>query len=706
MSISALEISNFKSIKNLKMSFKEINFLLGHNGAGKTNILKAINYFYNNLTEVKIDHRFFDNNNPYSKYFEISITYDLAEMHKRFVKILHNIETKATSIDESEKFLHDKQLKQFINRFLFYVILFCKDKEVKFTLRQYKDNRQEWRINNVFVEDKSESKIKKLHRAIFDFRSLIKNMFPLYYTDARHINLTNWEYIWRIISDLSKLHVKDTFRQEMNSKLMEILDTRYVNTTKSIDKSLKDSNIQVKDFNYNEITSLIYKMHTFGDKFRFNNNDLDYFSDGMNSFNYMGILVALTSNITSLKLKEPLIIIDEPEVGLYPKLIDEFSDKLISKSKQQQVIVSTHSPRLIMNVLKRKTNIGTIYHVVNERKYTTIRKIRELLESKEKYRMSEKEASYYFSRAILFVEGETELELFQNDNLVKLFPVLKQIDISLGGANDVMLELCNPQKRNTNIAYLILLDLDKILRFRYKDKNQIVNRFEIKNEKINPLSQTNTNNHKSERYLYGVKRNQTLTRREVINSMIETNTFPFDTNWFYSEDHNFNNLKDNIRDYCINYNVFIVDNTIEGTIINRNNHAIAYDWMMNSDNIKVKNNVQAIYSYNNNEAYKTTVLRLIHSGKYDNLEKIYTQNQIKNNLTEKSDRSIYNKIYQIKKSKTSGWVSEFLNYYFKNYINNKQLDSEGKRRIFKQHFQELHSIITFFEKNLSKNQGE
>lgn len=53
--------------------------------------------------------------------------------------------------------------------------------------------------------------------------------------------------------------------------------------------------------------------------------------------------------------------------------------------------------------------------------------------------LSDNEARLFFSEYILFVEGATEVELFRNYNLQKLFPVLKRLDVY--DCDEVMLKI-------------------------------------------------------------------------------------------------------------------------------------------------------------------------------------------------------------------------------------------------------------------------
>lgn len=78
MPINSVTIKNFKSIKNLNLNLNQLNVLLGQNGTGKTNIIEAIRYYYDSMTEEKIQNTNFDIENPFSNEIEISITFDIS----------------------------------------------------------------------------------------------------------------------------------------------------------------------------------------------------------------------------------------------------------------------------------------------------------------------------------------------------------------------------------------------------------------------------------------------------------------------------------------------------------------------------------------------------------------------------------------------------------------------------------------------------
>ena len=51
--IKKIEISNFRSIHHQIIDCKELNIFSGLNDSGKSNILKALNLFFNNETDFQ-----------------------------------------------------------------------------------------------------------------------------------------------------------------------------------------------------------------------------------------------------------------------------------------------------------------------------------------------------------------------------------------------------------------------------------------------------------------------------------------------------------------------------------------------------------------------------------------------------------------------------------------------------------------------------
>ena len=53
--IVGIEIQNFRSIKFMNFEPDNYNVLFGNNGVGKSNVLRALNLFFNNQTDLDTD---------------------------------------------------------------------------------------------------------------------------------------------------------------------------------------------------------------------------------------------------------------------------------------------------------------------------------------------------------------------------------------------------------------------------------------------------------------------------------------------------------------------------------------------------------------------------------------------------------------------------------------------------------------------------
>lgn len=650
MSIIKIEINNSRSLKNVFLNIFDINCLIGENGTGKTNILKSINFFYSNLTENNYDGSLFDKNNPYNDTLEISLTYDLSKI----VKIAQN------------SFSNSIITHKFFRHIIFDITEYLdNDNEVKITLRQTKERGITWNVP-------------------YEFRAFLKNIYPIYFVQARHINLTDWEALWEITGDMGKLKEKGELnaQEELSELFQKIYGEKYKKNLDYLKKELKKSNVKIEKFSTPNQFSQIYKLQMGGERFNYLDKNLEYFSDGMNSNNYLQLLFSLVEKLTHSKLKEPMIIVDEPEVGLHPKLADELMSHIVEKSRVVRTIVATHSSRMIKNIIG--IDRGKLFQLTSEHNYTRVNEMKPFTDRRVTNIVSEKEASFYFSRGILFVEGATEMELFTNEHLQKVFPVLTEIEVFSYDSDNVKLNISHPRERNTAIPHLLVLDLDKIL--NYKD-----GKFNLKGDSYNPLK--NELIGQKEMFLYGKKRVSTLYTKKRIKGIIKKCNFKPHKYWKYIDDEMFHTARDLIKDYCLQYNVFPISTTIEGVLINPKSNHIFYNWL---NRYKDTEQVEKIYSFNDLPLYRTTVLRLIVSGKFDTLENLNIDA-----LGIDSDEviEIYNNVAKVKIKKTDGWIREFLNYYFKEILKVEQSNYTSKeiRNNLKMHFPELYDIISIVE---------
>ncbi|NIA61148.1 ATP-binding protein [Bacillus pacificus] len=178
---------------------------------------------------------------------------------------------------------------------------------------------------------------------------MYKNIFPIYFTQARHLNLINWDDLWEIIGELSKVAVEGniSYKQELEDCFKSAFGERYSTILTYIRNELENNDIEIKGFNSNQQFANVYQLQLGGNSFKHKFENLEYFSDGINSYNYLKLLINLISKISDRKIKEPTIIIDEPEIGLHPRYLDEMIDVFYGKSKHIKILLSTHSSRII-----------------------------------------------------------------------------------------------------------------------------------------------------------------------------------------------------------------------------------------------------------------------------------------------------------------------------------------------------------------------
>lgn len=480
MSIKSIRIKNLLSFEDVYISdFKDINCIVGQNNAGKSNLLALLNYFYSCLrNERVIPPSLFSN---YSAIGTISIEYDTTRLKKvvtskskdvsnpyfrhifnTLFSFKHNLTGLAAFIEYS---------KQRSRKSSSYVL----------TLTVRKDNSICWSTKNN------------------DVLEVINRVYPFFSIDTRHINLYDWSKIWETISQLKFLNMNTL---ETND-LVEFIDDRV--SKKS--GAYKDYVDKVNDitttsaYKYQEKVLNYVKVGLKGHTFNIEGEDLARQSDGTNSHKFLELYLNLMIALTRREFITPTVFVDEPEIGLHPKknelLIHRIHTiyKSFQKTKNERevgryatpyprMIFSTHSPNIIKTVVKlfKGRDEHQVLHFMKHRNNSTnVRKIRSHYEDPRFLNIfSDNEARLFFSRFILFVEGETELEIFGNLKLASKFDKLRDIDVY--NANDVHLNALSPTKNNLPIPFLILYDSDFLFDINF-DSSLRAN-FTISNKKV------------------------------------------------------------------------------------------------------------------------------------------------------------------------------------------------------------------------------
>lgn len=665
MAISTIEISGYRSIKYIKIDVKRMAAFIGPNGSGKSNILSALNYFYRNLTGAWDEVGIFDANNVFRNEARIKVVYDI----KNILKIIqHN-----QKLDNEEYETYYKKIQGIST-----------NDAIVLELVKRKDRSAIWNVD-------------------YNTRQIVTSLFPVYFVDARKIELTDWSTLWEQVGDLVKLPYKSS--ENIRARIEEMVEEADGNLTGKITilrNILRNKGIDVKNATSRQLGERIAEIMIGGQIFQYGNRSLQEYSNGTNAYNYVGLLIEILSLIKQYKLKEPIIIIDEPEISLHLGLIDPLMDIVFDAAREIQFFLSTHSSRCVRKLLEREETDYDIYHIALIERYSQIKKVRNLSteDSRERVMITDDYTNSCFAKMVLNVEGETEIEVFKNKYLKELFPDLKMVEVLRGMSNRVVHNLTAPSKMNYHTPGLAVIDMDKML-----EKKENANQFCFRE-----LKDYDT---RREYYYYDKKRNILYLHKRILN-MCEKCKFSYKLPFFSCDDINFECLLELIREYCKNYHISVWKTTIEGALITAMNMELFEEFMfeefgrteLKQDYLEKVKVYLAKFGRNN----KLNYIRLIFSGKSDYL---LTKRQIRS-----QNKNIHKDLYQTMASigKTSGWVSGWLEYYFLRkagiekekeafkkfsaYVSVKE-NRDRIRSGFASDFAELYELLTEIEKKMT-----
>ena len=307
LSIKRIEITGYRSIAYLNMEMNQITTLIGRNGSGKSNILSALNYFYKNLLTVQDEQNSFDTNNRLRNEICIRITYDL----KQILKII-------------KRNLNDEK-KEYENYYK-KVLAISNHDEIIVELVKRKGKEIRWNVS-------------------YNTRQIIASLFPVYFIDSRQIELTDWTNLWNLIGDLFK------FRNEDSERIQSTIRTIVESNDSSVKKKLnhlqdifEQEHINVKRLTSRQIGQMLAEMLVGGQRFQYDEKNLREYSNGTNAFNYTTILIDILAIMKKYKLKEPIIVLDEPEISLHHTMIDQLMEKILGGSRSGPVsLIDTFS---------------------------------------------------------------------------------------------------------------------------------------------------------------------------------------------------------------------------------------------------------------------------------------------------------------------------------------------------------------------------
>jgi len=350
MRISKLTIKNFRCIKEQTLNAKELSIFIGDNATGKTSIIEAVNFALSPyFLSGRIKHTDFYNGSDEPIIIKI-------EFDESFTASLPDGYT-TQKVECNGVFLEIKKRDKAAAGKAFSDIVVLTHYVVP---NRPKDNDSGWEIAR-----KTGTKFKFDERLLSLSQAELEN-FPksFYFGKNRERQLQKGfnssvssvfdDFNWRFSKGVRDEEVaegdenffakKSKFEKEIISKIDEV----------SLKKSFEALNTKLKDFEVGNIDISFIDCHApFDNAFLSQKLEkLDLPVTAIGSGVEMIISLLFLETLASLSKEKIIVLIDEPELHLHPRLQEKLVQYLIKFSKVNQVFISTHSPYFFKNCLK------------------------------------------------------------------------------------------------------------------------------------------------------------------------------------------------------------------------------------------------------------------------------------------------------------------------------------------------------------------
>lgn len=455
MKLIKFGVNNFRAIygglENNQINFQGSNsiFIFGQNNVGKSTFLSAYDFFYKN-EDPKLDDWY--RRDPANEMeFELELGVDANDLEY----ISNN---QATKVSSFKKFLSDNSTIR-IKRTWTFSAEGAKIKVVKkdFTL-------------NPLTGDYDKSAFGSIG-LIQVFQALMPT--PIF-INAMPTEQEVEKVVNDILSSKAQARLSDkefTELKEAQAKVQDLQDKMY--NPASIDEYQEKVNLHFQQLfpdrmiNISETDKVKWTEDKFGKKFsvEFIKKNLDGTEDNStpSSYNTIGH-GAVRSAIFSLLLmrdvaeemkrtsgrKEYLILFEEPELFLYPKLLKGLRELVYAVSEEDfpyQILCASHSPQMI-DVSKRNSTLIRMVRIENGTKLYQVRD-EDLLEANGSKTVDDlKHAMYevlrfnphicesFYADEVLLVEGPTE-EILIRGILQRLLPSKDLFIVNCGTVNNI-----------------------------------------------------------------------------------------------------------------------------------------------------------------------------------------------------------------------------------------------------------------------------
>lgn len=369
MKIEYLEIENFKSFKKERIEFNEFNVFIGANASGKSNTVEILK-FIANIVEFGLEntislHGGLTNilNANIGKEEPLKIKFKLSYLDERIItgsekkfrvildSLLFDIEIRSKRrgegyiiqkdiveakyyqiIQENPKdidfeIIHEKYLINIISKFK-------KDMDKSENYTDKKDLSENYLFRFSLINDILKDSKNKNELILNEYRWLTfpaisqKNIFKIYDFDPKLMKkASSQREMKNLEEDGSNIAyiLREIIRSSKNkSKLINLMS----DLLPFIDQIRIENNFD---------KSISYKIK---EKFSNKSYYANFLSDG--TVNLLALIVVLFFEDQS-----GIVVIEEPERNIHPKLMDKIVEMANITSKKKQLIITTHNPEII-----------------------------------------------------------------------------------------------------------------------------------------------------------------------------------------------------------------------------------------------------------------------------------------------------------------------------------------------------------------------
>ncbi len=348
--IKSIRFENFYCFKNAKIELdKDINVMIGINGSGKTNFLKAIKLLYEGVTGIGLKNLIIDNWGGFENIY-FSGKDDRNSEKKILIEYVFNRDvTDRFSYLFKKEIFYKITIHKIPGTFNYYISedLFDSEKNIFISLK----NGKGYLSSKLFIIGEDSKGYEKVKYSDLDPQELILSQindpdrFLLQY-DLKKLFGEMTVYNYFDTSPISKMRnaMLATSGKRLSpdgTNLPQILNTIKRNDKKKyrlILEKLNDVNENFSDFDFNLIGGNIELM--LEEKNLNKSIHAINISDGTLKF------LCLLSIFYNPKRGE-LVCIDEPETGLHPDMMLQITNAIREFSDETQFIIATHSENIL-----------------------------------------------------------------------------------------------------------------------------------------------------------------------------------------------------------------------------------------------------------------------------------------------------------------------------------------------------------------------